>query len=119
MSSPQKGSTEGTSSGPDSVVTDEHIQQQELCGNTNDDGSNRFNLRDRKKICYNKKYGGFVFYNQDEAIEGIDNENERIETNGEPEEGAEEAQNRLSTRVKAVKKGIYVDEFSDDDFQLR
>jgi hypothetical protein len=26
-------------------------------------------LRDRKKILYNKKYGGFVFYKEDQQIQ--------------------------------------------------
>jgi hypothetical protein len=31
--------------------------------------NHKFNLRDRNKICYNKKYGGFVLYKQGEDAE--------------------------------------------------
>ena len=41
--------------------------------NANKDSLNhKFNLRDRKKICYNKKFGGFVLYKPDEDMEGLD-----------------------------------------------
>ena len=68
ISSPQKGSTVGTSSGPTSTVAEDILINNDL-GVTNVDDANmnhRFNLRDRKRICYNKKYGGFVLYNQEQ-----------------------------------------------------
>jgi hypothetical protein len=42
----------------------------------NKDSSNlKFTLRDRNKICYNKKFGGFVLYKQaEEAEEWVDME---------------------------------------------
>ena len=64
-SSAKKGSTEGTVSSKNSV-----IELQNLVENIehhNDDlgsqtSNHQFNLRDRKKISYNKKYGEFVVF---------------------------------------------------------
>ena len=57
---------------------------QQQSSNENSEAScsqntHRFNLRDRKKICYNKKYGGFVFYKNDDDIqveEGLEEDEE-------------------------------------------
>ena len=34
-----------------------------------EDLAHQFNLRDRKKICYNKKYGGFVYYKNGDEVD--------------------------------------------------
>lgn len=60
-SSSKKISTEGSSSATPSIVGEETQCNNDL--NANKDSLNhKFNLRDRKKICYNKKFGGFVLY---------------------------------------------------------
>jgi hypothetical protein len=38
--------------------------------------THRFNLRDRKKISYNKKYGGFVLVNPEADPQDSENEEE-------------------------------------------
>jgi hypothetical protein len=41
---------------------DDHLPENEKI-------QGRINLRDRKNICYNKKYGGFLYYKQDDDVE--------------------------------------------------
>lgn len=43
-----------------------------MCQLKDEDPNHKFNLRDRKKICYNKKYGGFVYYKPEDDLEGGD-----------------------------------------------
>lgn len=74
-SSSKKISTEGSSSATPSIVEEETQCNNDL--NAHKDSLNhKFNLRDRKKICYNKKFGGFVLYKQEEGMEDFEAEEE-------------------------------------------
>lgn len=81
-----------------------------------EDPEHKFNLRDRKKIHYNKKYGGFVCYTKEEDLDENDLELEEKEIESSSKEQSQQTSMNKILRPRKVKER---DDVSDDDFKLR
>ena len=70
-------------------------------------------MRDRKKICYNKKYGGFVYYKPDDNLDELE---EEVDENNN-ESSLEE--NLLKNKTLRTRNYKNMEEVSDDDFKIK
>jgi hypothetical protein len=90
-------------------VENEDQQQEE-------NPNHKFNLRDRKKIFYSKKYGGFAYYRKGEEEGESDLESEEKENESSSKEQSQQTSMSKILRPRKVKER---EEVSDDDFKLR
>lgn len=90
-----------------------------MTNNEDSTQNQRFNLRDRKKILYNKKYGEFVISNQDHEIEDIQAEENNQAAIGGASDNEASVQAIRTNKTRFPRKAHIVDEISDDDFQIR
>ena len=123
--SAQKASTEGTSSGAESVIIDDndHGNDDPSSNTANSQTGRKFNLRDRQKICYNKKYGNFILDKGDGDLEGTEvdgNADEDGEQSIDDKQVNSQVTSMTATRKSSrAKKTRGIEEVSDEEFDLK